>query len=448
VTVPAGAFAQELHQSPYVVTPADKFVSKGGNDAISNIIYINDCKPSGCFIRAGASNDAREDISTIAQQDTIISPFLHDQQVWDDTIECLRQVYGPYDVQIVTEDPGEALHHEAILAGYSNELGLPAGVGGVAPFNCVAQNNVISFSFANQLGDDVIELCWTVAQESAHAFGLDHAFECLDPMTYIPGCGQKFFRNDALPCGEDEPRSCTCGGDRQNSHISLLSVFGPGTPAAAPQVAITYPADGAQVNNNLVIQATATDPRLVHRIELHINGWLYETQDGHAYGVNSPYQFNVPQNLPDGVMDIEIKAYNDLDSEAIAAVTVTKGEPCAAADTCLEGQQCNDGRCAWPLPTGQLGDSCAVSMECESLLCPRQGNTGYCSQYCIPLVADQCPAGFDCQAAGDSGVCWPLDEGGGCCSVGPSRPPSGGHIALFLMCAAFVLRRRRANRVR
>jgi hypothetical protein len=441
--VPVHAGAEGIRHSPYVLTPDEQFVHKGGNNVISDIIYVNDCKPAGCLIKAGGYNDAREDISTIPREDSLISPFSHDQQVWDDIVACLRQVYGPYDVRIVTEDPGDALHHEAILAGFSSELGLAPEVAGVAPFSCQPQNNAISFSFANQLEPDWVELCWTVAQESAHAFALDHAFECLDPMTYIPHCGQKFFRNKDLPCGELDERACICGGSVQNSHTKLLQVFGQGTPAPPPQVAILLPAEGAAVDAGFVVLAEAEDQRLVDRVELYINGWLYETRPGHGYWDRfDDYQFSAPATLPDGIMDVDIKAYNDVGSAATARVTVTKGEPCASADTCLDGQECNQGRCMWPTPTGQLGDACERAMDCESLLCPQSGEVRLCSQYCQLQVADQCPAGFECLPAGQSGVCWPVAEDGGCCSVGGGRGPSGGQLALLFLVAAVLLRRR------
>jgi hypothetical protein len=445
LAVPVNALAEDIRQSPYVITPDDQFVHQGGNDIISDIIFINDCKPDGCLIEAGDFNDARANISTIPGENSLISPFSHDQQVWDDTIACLREVYGPYNVQIVTTDPGDALHHEAVLAGFSSELGLAPEIGGVAPFSCQPQNNVISFSFANQTDPDWVDLCWTVAQESAHAFGLDHAFECLDPMTYIPDCGQKFFRNKYLSCGEINERPCTCSGTVQNSHTKLLQVFGEGTPANPPQVTISLPAEGATVTDRFAVVVEAADSRLVDRVELYINGWLYETAPGKTYFQRfDSYQFSAPADLPDGVMDVEVVAYNDLDSAATAKVTVTKGAPCASAASCLDGQECSEGRCMWPTPSGQLGDTCERAMDCASLLCPQNGEVRLCSDYCVPDLQDQCPQGFECLPAGNEGVCWPVaGEGGGCCSVGPERGLAGGQLVLFALVAGVLLRRRR-----
>ena len=72
----------------------------------------------------------------------------------------------------------------------------------------------MSFTFAQSAADVFAQednnnrvwgVCWIIAQESAHAYGLpDHEYEfvdynestCSDPMTYRPDCGgQKFFRN-------------------------------------------------------------------------------------------------------------------------------------------------------------------------------------------------------------------------------------------------------------
>ena len=60
------------------------------------------------------------------------------------------------------------------------------------------------------------------------------------------------------------------------------------------------------------------------------------------------YTLTAPTNVPDGVIDIVAKAYDDLESETDSAtVTVTKGAPCADASTCATGQKCEAGKCFW-----------------------------------------------------------------------------------------------------
>lgn len=455
---PSAALAEtnaEFHQTLLypVSTPSNDSALRGGGGAVSKIIYINSCQPDACVISPGPT-DARNDTSEIPDSIAVLTPFMHSQEVWDQTIQCVREVFGPYDVEIVTEDPGQVAHHEAILAGTSAEVGLPPEVLGVAPISCVTPlDNAISFSFANSMSADWVQLCWTVAQESAHAFGLDHEFDCEDPMTYLPNCGQKFFRNRDIPCGEFEERACMCGGDTQNSHNSMLAVFGEGQPVPPPTLSIIHPMDGDTVPDTFVVLFEALDPRLIDRAEVYINGWLYETVPGHDFfSANDPYIFDPLDTIGDGVMDIEIVAYNDMEMSTSASITITKNAPCADASACEEGQLCEAGACLWPAPTGQLGESCTREMDCTSLLCPESEDDGtrMCSAYCELNIQDQCPAAYDCLPLRDSpdvGVCWrrPIVEDTGACNA--SRGLSSGGLALFLLVGLALVRRRRVTRV-
>ncbi|MCG8419999.1 MAG: hypothetical protein MJE77_18870 [Proteobacteria bacterium] len=449
---------KRVRERPVIWLPGPETARTGAAD-VSRIIYVNGCwGAEGCTIRHSTANDALQNLSSIPNvaqgQDVKVSEFAHSQEVWNETIRCLREVYWPYDVEIWDSFPGRdadpadtaTSHHEAILAGSAGELGLSDNIGGIALASCDPVDNVISFSFANTTGPDWIELCWTVAQESAHSFGLDHAFQCLDPMTYLPGCGQKFFRNELADCGEFSTRPCNCGGMKQNSHNRLLAALGPGQSPAPPDLDIVAPRPDNVIGNDTQIEAVASDPRLVDRLELYINGWLYKTQQGHAFENRSdPYQFELPA-LPDSVLDIEVRAYNDLDSMSSQTLRVTKGAPCSSSATCLDGQECDgQGRCIYPAPTGKLGDVCERPMDCISHLCPQLGNEQRCSEICIPGLEGQCPADFECLEAGSAGTCWPI-ETAGCCSAGAGQGPTPGQILLFLLCAGMLLRPWRRRR--
>ena len=438
----------ELHRSPTVWLPSDasdSVAERGGGQEVSKIIYVNGCwDAEGCVLEQG-SNDALANRSTIPSKSPArLSTFAHSVEVWDATIECLREVYLPYDITIVDSrveaDPADSstAHHEAILAGAPGEILDRQDVFGIAPYSCSPANNVISFSFANVIGDSAIDLCWTVAQESAHSFGLDHAYECLDPMTYLPGCGQKFFRNQLFDCGEGGPRPCQCGGRKQNSHNILLAALGPGSVPPPPTVGILQPDDGATLSGDFTISLEATDPRLVDKLELVVNGWVYEELEGHGYAERAdPYEFTLPSGLPDSVLDIEVRAYNDLESMASAKITVTKGAPCASATACLAGQLCENGRCLYPAPTVELGEVCERDMDCVSLSCPSVDGDSRCSQTCIAGVEGQCPDDFECMSSGGSSICWPVTTAG-CCSAGAGQGPTVGQIALFLLCAMLL----------
>jgi hypothetical protein len=419
---------------------------------ISKILFVNRCV-GGCTIQPGV-NDARNNTSSIATTTSFIEEFRWSDEAWNATIDCVKDVYSPYNVQIVTEDPGPSVfHHEAILAGTASDLGLAANIGGIAPAQCSPLNNVISFSFDNgQVGSnngDPLTMCWTVAQESAHSFGLpNHVYNCLDPMTYLPGCGKKYFRNESYPCGEFEPGPCNCSGATQNSHFELRAVFGDGVQPPPPAVEILLPKENDQILDGATVFWTAEDARLVKTNELWVNGSKYKEIPGHDYNSRAETYDTALPALPNGYLDIEIKSYNGLGSEGISSVRVLKGQPCANADACFDFQQCNAGRCEYPPPTQALGEDCNVDFECIEGICGNVGGSNACTTGCNPTVSGSCPQeGFSCREGSTGGfVCWPEEDTGGCCSVaGTKRDPMpwfGGII--FLVGIALLRRRARA----
>jgi len=439
---PAGGL---INQTVWVDPVRDVAADARAEPLISNILYVNRCI-GDCILTPGV-NDARRNTSSIVQQTSTVSEFAYSDEVYNAVIDCVRDVYSPYNVEIVTEDPGpEVFHHEAILAGKPGELGLPDNVGGIAPANCEPLNNVISFSFANQLGEDVEGMCWTVAQESAHSFGLpNHVFDCLDPMTYLEGpCGRKYFRNRPIRCGEFELKPCICGGTDQNSHVELMRTFGEGTPPPPPVVTLLYPEPDAAVDDNFSIFFSAVDPRLVDHVDVYINGTKVDTMPGKDYGDRTEnYDLTAP-DLPDGYIDVEVQAYNEINEEAgVASATVLKGEPCQSSDDCFDFMECDGGRCAYPPAEGELGDRCEYDQFCLNGPCAQVGDDRRCSQSCNASVAGSCPEGYDCL---QPGYCWGGGGGGGCGAAGPGaedgRLPA---IALPLFVGAvFLARRRRA----
>jgi MYXO-CTERM domain-containing protein len=377
---------------------------------------------------------------------------------WNEVLKCMREVYSPYGVTISDQKPSGGLSYTmAILAGKAAEIGW-SGALGVAPVasDCSPKDNVISFSFANdhQRTNRVFNMCWTVAQETAHAFGLDHSYQfsdgtsaCNDPMTYRYDCGgQKFFRNKPAQCGESMVRPCSCGGS-QNSHQKIFNTFGAGQSLIpAPTVTVTSPVPNAKINNGAVVSVQAGSKRGVEKVELFLNGWLWATAPGAKFGGNgqpnpSTYGLTLPANVPDGIIDIVVVASDDIDVATTApTITVTKGVPCADASTCAKGQKCEQGKCFWDPPVGELGDECGYPEYCVSNVCVDTTAGSLCSQECIVGAADGCPMNFACDA---SGVCVPDAEDPGCCSVGGGPKQVWFHLAISALILGFVVRRRR-----
>lgn len=208
--------------------------------ARSNVLYLNRCA-GGCTLAPG-HDDSRADTSSLLGGAVTISEFKHGDQAWDAVVRCVAGMYEPFGIQVTDVDPGGAPHFEAIVAGAPAELG-ETDIGGVAPFACGVIDNAVTYSFANIYGS-VQDLCETVAQETAHAFGLEHEVLCDDPMTYLPACGPRAFRDVDAPCGELEPRACACGGETQNSYRRLLDEFDAGRPDGEPALELADPCGG------------------------------------------------------------------------------------------------------------------------------------------------------------------------------------------------------------
>jgi MYXO-CTERM domain-containing protein len=418
---------------PDLVQMAEPQPLGGGN----NVIYLNGCfGPGDCTFTPGGE-DSTSNRSSIIEQTATVSAFDAGDTAWAAVVECVQKAYKPFNVVVTDQDPSPAPHFEAVVGGDPAEVGFPSDVGGVAPFNCGIINNAVTYSFANIYQGSIPDICWTVAQESAHAFGLDHEFLCEDPMTYLSDCGsEKWFRNAQAPCGEFEERPCMCGGAGQNSYAFIQQAFGPGTDTP-PTVAISEPVDGTSVRKGFVVAATAADDIDIERVELTINSKLIGSL------VAPPYTFNVPPTISDGVQAVEVRAYDIYGAAATAQIEVTQGVPCASADQCLEEETCVDGRCVLgPGSPGGLGEVCQMNEDCASFRCGDDGSEKFCAEEC-ELGGGGCPDGFGCREAGDSGVCWPgYDDGGGCRSSGGGTGPLAA-LALGLMALVAGRRRRR-----
>jgi MYXO-CTERM domain-containing protein len=451
-----------------IETPMSAFAPQAG---VSHTIFLERCR-GGCRITKGTVNDASTNTSTIPANSGVstISEYKNAQgqdgaaadEEWNAVLKCVQEVYSPLQVTVTDVRPpaGAGSYHLAVLAGVPSEIGMSNDILGIAPLaaNCAAQDNVISFSFANahQTSERVNNLCWTAAQESAHAFGLDHEFvfkdgrsACSDPMTYRVDCGgQRFFRNASAACGEfTEKPACHCS-PTQNSHQKLLSVFGPGTSITPPPTsAITLPATGGGLLG-AVVAASAGSQRGISKVELLINGFVWAESTGARFGPTgqpnpATYTLVVPDNLPDSIVDVVVRAREDIGTFTDSApVTVTKGAPCASADACAAHQKCEAGRCLWDPPVGELGDACSYPQFCKSGLCRGTADSQICTQPCV-VEADTCPQDLSCIAtnAGE-GICF--TPGGGCCSVagGAGAPWIHGGIAALVLGASLRRRRR------
>ena len=433
---PKGTYKFIPSNSPGV-TQIDPDVQAAGGTQTATLIYLNRCaNATDCTYTADFGNDSRSNRSSIVSGTSTVQAFAHGDPAWQALVQCVREVYAPFAVEITDVDPGEVPHHEAVVGGYPSDIGMGNGIGGVAPFTCGIIHNSITFSFANIYGD-VTEICHTVAQETAHAFGLDHEFLCEDPMTYLNGCGRKFFRDIDAPCGEFEQRACQCGGTTQNSVERIAAVFGDGM-VNPPSVEITAPAEGAQVTPGFPIRANVLDDVGVDKVEFYLNG----TKIGETS--QFPFVFNAPQTISTGAIEIEVRAFNPIGGVGSAKVNVLHGDPCAGNDSCADGEVCWAGACVkGPGIPGGIGSTCEGNTDCDSGFCGSDGTDSFCTANC--REGDICPDGFDCVAAGERKFCWPGEGGGICSASNVSEGPLFPVIAGLMIAMVLGWRRRRRS---
>ncbi len=410
----------------------------------SNIIYLNRCK-GGCSISPG-NNDSRTNRSSIIRSTANIPEWNKGDEEWEALVNCVSAMYDPFDIVITDVDPGQSVEHfEAIVAGTAASIGANPNIGGIAPFSCGIINNAITFSFANAsfYANGIDGICETVAQETAHAFGLEHEFLCSDPMTYLQPCGYKWFNDVGADCGEYEPTACQCTGGRQNSYQRLSSHFGLGENPG-PKLGFVRPLANTNVNGSFVIEVSGSDYYYgVNDVELFI--------DGQSQGISNspPYIFNAPEGL-EGFTEIEVRAIDGRGVVGSSKIEINVGAGCTPGG-CSDDRVCYKGFCIegeTAASGGGFGANCTEGDTCNSGLCPKDADgTGTCTETC-DLNADQCPAGFGClKVNDDTNVCWAgVSEDPGGCGCSSSNNGAGGLASLlFVMMGLAFQRRRKQN---
>ena len=399
----------------------------------SHILYVNDCLPNGCQVRSGTDSSLTDSSSISTSGVTVtMQPYMHGQDHWDKVIACVKETFTPFDIQVVTVDPGPNVpHYEVMAAGTSAQLNPDImGAGGIAPFiACGAQrNNLLSFVFANQT-QGIEYLCGAIAHEAGHTWGLSHSLDALDPMTYMDLGSLKVWQNAEQVCGTDAPQNCRCFPDTQNSFRYLRDTFGFADGLADPMLVINNPKDGQWVKPGFGISAAFVSP-----LDTLSVGMAIDT-GASLPAANGVLAWNAPTTLGSGPHAIKVTAIDFGDRTVDQTVNIKVTASCGSGGSCDGGFHCLGGLC---LPGGSfeggLGATCEGNAECVTGTCSSDGSESKCTGTCDEGAS--CPSGFDC--IDGANVCWPEPSGG--CSTSGGSP---GALMAMLGAMLFGLRRRR-----
>ena len=191
-----------------------------------DVVYLNRCV-GNCQVTAGPDS-ALARTSTIPPGNATLTEFPFSTATFDATAACVRGLLAKYAISVVTVDPGIA-RREVILAGVATQLGQPSGTIAVSPTGI--KPDVLTFVFAQTVGDDSLLLCQLAAQQVGFTYGLDFVTDCHDAMGFT-FCSPRAFTNVAAQCGDNAPRTCWYGGTTQNSDVlmsqraGLAEIFG------------------------------------------------------------------------------------------------------------------------------------------------------------------------------------------------------------------------------
>jgi hypothetical protein len=138
-------------------------------------------------------------------------------------VRRVHEVFLPYNVLVTTTRPAAGPYVMVMIGGHPRDIGVNLTVAGLAFMDC--RNEVASdivFAFPEMLRGNEQGLVVTIAQEAAHAFGLEHTNNRADIMYPTVVREQDRFVDEESPILDDR----LCGNSTQNSHRRLLAAVG------------------------------------------------------------------------------------------------------------------------------------------------------------------------------------------------------------------------------
>jgi hypothetical protein len=338
-------------------------------------------------------------------------------------------------------------------------------VGGLAPLDCSRdsrgtiyyndQDDVeVVFAFSDTAKYDpssyatkINTLAATIAQESAHAYGLGHADNQNDVMyPYTTGTTTGFTNTDS-PYADSS--NCAKGAGTQNSYKLLLQILGAHqgggttTDTTVPTIGFSAPASNATVGRNFSIVMSASDNVGVDHVDVELAG----PSSRSTTLTGAPWSWNASVTS-DGTYTITATAYDAAGNFASAKRTVKVAAGTTGGVDLGGGGGAVDMAGMMSMP-GDVGTPCMESSDCASGQCLDSGNGKYCTQDCSLDDPSSCPSGYVCTDLGTDGAhCLGAirpKSSSGCSMAGRADRGATGFFLLGLLAAPLLGHRRRTR---
>jgi MYXO-CTERM domain-containing protein len=256
-------------------------------------------------------------------------------QVISRVARAVHELFLPYNVLVTLARPAAAPYTMVMIGGGARDLGLVENYGGVAYMDCGNKeaSNLV-FAFPGNLRGNEHGLVVTIAQEAAHAWGLEHTVDRRDVMYPLLSPEQSVFLDEQSAI----LGSSLCGYSSQNSHRLLVETVGlwqgdekpfddgSRTDHVPPTLVIEEPAPGATVAQPFLIRLRAEDDVGIDHIVVVTDG-----DSERAVSRHPPYGFSLG-GLPAGPVSFTLTAYDRSGNTTTVSSQVT-----AMADPGLPG---------------------------------------------------------------------------------------------------------------
>ena len=252
-------------------------------------------------------------------------PSVSAQQASDYMLFALHKAFLPYNLVWTAVRPVVGPYTMVMVGGQPELLRFDSRVAGVALMDCndTQASNVV-FAFPSALPGNLHGLFVTAAQETAHAFGLEHTDDDADIMHARLGAAQWAFtdRQNQITA----PR--TCGPLTQNSHQKLSEVLGmwpSGSPkpladgrvldVTPPVITIKAPIRGQNVPSHFQVSVNVTDQSAVAEVSL-------QTASGARVhkNINKTNDIEEQYELPEGPSTLVVWARDANGNQSFASV--------------------------------------------------------------------------------------------------------------------------------